>query len=134
MRTIDTALEVVETDGAIAVCCELKTKPGPALRRLAGAEDFEAADRAIQKKPSDDTLAASRLNRALQRARVYLLSKLDENDVEDLGMAFVSCPSEIAKLSSRHESCLALQNAQHVSVTLDAMDEEEIAEETEADA
>ena len=123
VRTIDTALEAVEVDGAIAVCSQLATKPGPALRRLAGSENFESADRAIQKKAYADTVAASRLNRALQRARVYLLSKLDENDVEDLGMAYVSDVSEIAKLSTQHDSCLVLQNAQHVSISLDAKDE-----------
>ena len=113
------ALDAVEVDGAIAICSQLKTKPGPALRRLAGAEDFEPADRAILKKPTPDSLAASRLNRALQRARVYLLSELNESDVEDLGVAFVSDASEISRLTSQHESCLVLQNAQHVSISLD---------------
>ena len=118
VRSIDTALDAVEVDGSIAICCELATKPGPALRRLAGAEDFESAERAIQKRVAVDTVAASRLNHALQRARVYLLSNLDENDVEDLGMAYVSSPSEITKLLSQHRSCLVLQNAQHVSIEL----------------
>lgn len=118
-QSIDMALDAVEVDGAIAICSQLKTKPGPALRRLAGAEDFEAADRAILKKPTTDTLAASRLNRALQRARVYLLSELKESDVEDLGVAFVSDASEISRLTAQHESCLVLQNAQHVSISLD---------------
>ena len=118
VRAIDTALEAVEVDGTIAICCELKTKPGPALRRLAGAEDFAKADSDLQKKVSNDTLAASRLNHALQRARVYMLSRLEENDVEDLGIAYVSSPGEIAKLSTQYDSCLLLQDAQHASISL----------------
>ena len=118
VRAIDTALDAVEVDGTIAICCELKTKPGPALRRLAGAEDYAAADLALQEKVSNDTLAASRLNHALQRARVYLLSQLEENDVEDLGMAYVSSPNEIAKLSTQYDSCVVLQDAQHASISL----------------
>lgn len=118
-RTIDTALEAVEVDGTIAICSQLKTKPGPAMRRLAGAPDYESANRAIRQKPGADSLAATRLNRALQRARVYLLSELDENDVQDLGLAFVADSSEITKLTSQHESCLVMENAQHVSIRID---------------
>lgn len=118
VRTIDIALDAVEPDGTIAICSQLNSKPGPALRRLAGAEDYEAADRAIRRRPTPDALAASRLNRALQRARVYLLSNLDEADVEDLGVAYVADASEIAKLSSHYDSCLVLQDAQHVAISL----------------
>ncbi len=119
-RTLSTALEAVEDNGSIAICSTLKTKPGPALCRLAGADSYEAADRAIQRKPTSDALCAARLNRALQRARVYLLSDLDEHDVETLGVAYVASASEIVKLSSQHASCLVLGNAQHVSISLDS--------------
>ena len=118
VRTIDIALDAVEPDGTIAICSQLKTKPGPALRRLGGADDYESADRAIHRKPTPDALAASRLNRALQRARVYLLSNLEEADVEEIGVAYVSDASEIVKLSSHYDSCLVLQDAQHVSISL----------------
>ena len=116
-RTIDRLLDAVEVDGAIAICSQLKSKPGPALRRLASSEDFESAEKAIRGTPTPDAMAASRLNRALQRVRVYLLSELGESDVEDLGVAFVSDAKEISKLSSQFESCLALENAQHVSIS-----------------
>lgn len=117
-RAIDAALEVVEVDGTIAICSQLKTKPGPAMRRLASAPDYESANRAIRQKPSPDSLAATRLNRALQRARVYLLSELDENDVEDLGVAYVADGSEITKLAAQHDSCLVMENGQYVSISL----------------
>ena len=115
---LSTALDAVEDDGSIAICSQLKTKPGPALRRLAGVEDFEAADRAIRRKPTADALSAARLNQALQRARVYLLSELDESDVEDMGLAHVADASEIAKLSARHDSCLVLGNGQHIAISI----------------
>jgi len=115
-RTIDKLLDAVEVDGAIAICSQLKAKPGPALRGLAGGDDYESDDLAIQRQANADAMAAARLNRALQRVRVYLLSELNERDVEDLGVAYVSDPKEIAKLSSQFDSCLVLQNAQHVSI------------------
>ena len=116
-RTIDRLLDAVEVDGAIAICSQLKSKPGPALRRLASSDDFESAEQAIRRTPTPDALAATLLNRALQRVRVYLLSELCESDVEDLGVAFVSDAKEISKLSSQFESCLAFENAQHVSIS-----------------
>ena len=116
-RTVERLLDAVEVDGAIAVCSQLKTKPGPALRRLASAEDFESTQKAIRRTATVDAPAASTLNRALQRVRVYLLSELREVDIENLGVAFVSDTKEISKLSSQFERCLAFENAQHVSIT-----------------
>ena len=36
-RVLESAARLVEEDGAIAVCCDLATAPGPALQRLIGA-------------------------------------------------------------------------------------------------
>ena len=116
-RAVDRLLDAVEVDGAIAICSQLKTKPGPALRRLASAEDFEKTQKAIRRTATVDALAASTLHRALQRVRVYLLSELRESDVENLGMAFVSDAKEISKLSTQFQRCLAFENAQHISIT-----------------
>jgi nickel-dependent lactate racemase len=117
-RSVDAALEVLEEEGSIAICSRLRTRPGPALRRLAGADGYEDADRAIRRKPTPDAFPASRLNRALQRARVYLLSDLDEQVVESLGIAYVASAEEIGNLSSRHKSCLVLEDAQHISTSV----------------
>ena len=116
-QTVERLLDAVEVDGAIAICTHLKTKPGPALRRLASAEDFDGKQKAIQRTASVDAQAASRLNRALQRVRIYLLSELREVDIENLGLAFVSDVKEITKLSSQFSRCLAFENAQYVSLS-----------------
>ena len=110
-RVLDSALRVVQDDGAIAVCCDLKVKPGPALKRVGQMESLDSAEQAIQKDRSDDALTAKQLVRTLQRARVYLLSQLDEDVVESLGVAYVSCPEELVRLASHHDSCILLRNA-----------------------
>ena len=51
---------------------------------------------------------------AMDKARVYLLSRLEESTVEDLGRVPVADSSDIARLATRHESCIVLANAQHV--------------------
>jgi hypothetical protein len=44
---------------------------------------------------------------------VNLLSQLDEDVVESHGMAYVADGEEIARLCSRHESCIFLSSAQY---------------------
>ena len=51
--------------------------------------------------------------RALQRGPVYFLSQLQSDTVEDMGMAPVESVEEIARLASRHESYIVLEDAQH---------------------
>ena len=115
-RVLDSALRVVQDDGVIAVCCDLKAKPGTALKRIGQMESLDSAERAIQQDCSDDALTAKQLVRTLQHARVYLLSQLDEDVVESLGVAYVSCPEELVRLASHHDSCILLRNA-HQAIT-----------------
>jgi hypothetical protein len=62
---------------------------------------------------SDESLSACMLADLLERHRVYLLSGLDENAVEDLGLAYVEQPEDVARLAARHDSCILLGNAQY---------------------
>ncbi len=112
-RALYAAVHAASDDGAIAVCTELASPPGPALQRLAGDATSDAVIRKIRRETSPDALAAAELWRVLSDHRVYLLSQLDEDVVESLGMAYVSDGEEIARLCSRHESCIFLGNAQH---------------------
>jgi hypothetical protein len=94
------------------VCCELAQQPGPALQRVVGAEDLDAALRDIGRHSPADALAAAELVRALKRGSVYLVSRLDEDTVEELGMLPVA-PDQISRLASRYDSCIVLSNAQY---------------------
>ena len=115
-RTIRAAAQLVEADGTIAICTELNARPGTALRKMIGADSLDSAARAIKKDVSPDALAASQLVSALQNVKVYLLSGLDEQLVEDLGLGYISSPDEVTRLASRHNSCIAIENAQRVIV------------------
>ncbi|MFC1759058.1 hypothetical protein ACFL2H_09860, partial [Planctomycetota bacterium] len=115
-RTIRAAAQFVEVDGTIAICTELRARPGSALRRLVGSDSLESAARAIKKDPSPDALAASELVSALQNFKVFLLSGLDEQFVEDLGLGYISNQDEVARLVGRHHSCIVVENAQRVIV------------------
>lgn len=99
--------------GAIALCTDLSVEPGPGLRRLAQTDDVKAALRWMRRECPPDVQVATQVAETLARARVYLLSRLDESCVEDLGIVPVSGASEIARLAKRHDTCIVLANAQH---------------------
>jgi nickel-dependent lactate racemase len=116
-RALAAASRAVTDDGAIALCTELADGPGPALRWLGRSKDLPSAIRHIRKQRTSDAGAANELARALERVQVYLLSRLDESVVEELGVAPVTAAAEIARLASRHRSCILLANAQFASPT-----------------
>ena len=118
-RALSAASRCVEEDGAIAVCTELETKPGNALLRLAEFGDPHRALSEIRRQRSSDAWPAAELAHALERGPVYLLSRLDDDLVEELGMAPAASAEEIGRLAQRHPSCLLLGNAQYAVPTVE---------------
>ena len=98
-RALQSAGNFVEEDGAIAVCCDLSAPPGPAMQHLAGASSREAALRHVGKERPVDALPAAQLAHALDRNKVYLLSRLDPSVVEDLDMIPIAGPEELTRLA-----------------------------------
>ena len=111
-RAVASALPLVAEEGVLAVCSELATPPGPALRRLVGAEDSAVAVKRIRKQHTADAPAAMQLARSLEQTKIFLLSRLDADDVEELGLAPVAEAGDIARLARRSASCILLSNAQ----------------------
>jgi nickel-dependent lactate racemase len=111
-RALSAASRAVSDDGAVAVCSELAERIGPALQRVVGADDLDAALRDIARHKPADALAAAELVRALKRGKVYLLSQLDEELVEELGMMPVEA-EQLSRLAARYDSCIVLANAQY---------------------
>ncbi|HUY35495.1 MAG TPA: lactate racemase domain-containing protein [Pirellulales bacterium] len=116
-RALSAASRAATEGGAVVLCTELASEPGPAVRSLAQAEDLADTERQIRRACPPDALAAVELARIMDRAKVYLLSQLDESLVADLGMAPVSAGAEVARLARRHASCTVLASAQHARVT-----------------
>ena len=109
-------MSAVDDDGAIVVCSDLKCRPGPALQRLAAPDDELEMIREIRRTRSPDAIAASLLLKVAQRAKVYLLSGLDEDTVEDLGVGYVSDVGEIDHLARQYDSCVLLPDAHRAAV------------------
>jgi nickel-dependent lactate racemase len=119
-RALENASHLVEEDGAIAVCCDLSTAPGPALQRLMGASSRTEAVRQIRRDNPRDALPALQLARALDTGRVFLLSRLAPGLVEELEMIPIDGPKELVRLTQRNRSCLVLANAVHAMVRVES--------------
>ena len=117
-RALVAASEAVEDDGAIAICTDLAERPGPGVDQLRGSRSREETLSAIRRQRPEDALAATQLAWVQERAKVYLLSRLADADVEDLDIAPVGGTEELVRLASRHESCLLLENAPYAMVKL----------------
>lgn len=118
-RVLEAAIEVVTDDGVIAICSDLASPPGPAMRCLAEAESPEDALRTIRRQRAADTIPAAWLLHVLQDHTVFLLSRLDETTVEDLGMAYMSNAEDLIRLSHRFNGCITLRGAQHLAPAVD---------------
>jgi nickel-dependent lactate racemase len=125
-RALQVAEGFVEEDGAIAVCCDLAVRPGPALRHMAHAQWRESALRHVDRQPPLDAVPAAQLAHALSRYKVYLLSRLDPSVVEDLDVIPVAGPDELLRLGRQHASCVLLSNAPYVTpIAAERMKDEE---------
>ena len=118
-RVLERSGRLVDEGGAIAVCCELSTPPGPAMQRLMGEPARDVALRQIRRENPRDLLPTLQLAKALESYRVYLLSRLDAELVEGLEMIPVESPSDISRLAQRSRSCLVVANAARAIVRVE---------------
>ena len=116
-RAVTASARIVQDDGdqpaAIAICTDLEHPPGPATRLIIGCASLEEAESLITEGEFVDADVAVQLIRVLRHTKIYLLSQLAENIVEDLGMAYVADASEVNNLCQRHATCTLVANAQH---------------------
>lgn len=112
-RALAAASRVSAEGGAIALCTDLVCEPGSAVRSLSGADDLSLTLRRIAREALPDALVAAEVVRALEHGKVYLLSRLDETLVEELGLVPIGDPSDLGRLARRHDSCIILAHAQY---------------------
>jgi hypothetical protein len=87
------------------------------MQYMTSTSPRDAVLRHIGKERPVDALPAAQLAQALDRNKVYLLSRLDSSIVEDLDMIPIDAPEELSRLAKQHPSCVLLSNAPYVSAT-----------------
>ena len=117
-RAIRAANPVLIEGGALAICCpRLSTEP-KSIRQLATMDDPTTLQSHLRNDAENDTWSAWELVQALDQGPVYLLSDLNQEMVEDLGIAPIKNITELARLASRQKSCIVLPDAHHVVAAL----------------
>ncbi|MEX2091086.1 MAG: lactate racemase domain-containing protein [Pirellulales bacterium] len=117
-RALAAVEPLVEEGGAVAICSDLDAGPGHALGQLVGNSDFADVERDVRNDHSPDSWPAWQLARALQRGPVYFLSQLDADDAEQMGFAPIAHLDELARLASRQETCIVLDDSQFAVATV----------------
>ena len=125
-KALSAAMAVAEDDGAIVLCTDIRSKPGEALQRLIALDEESQMLRKIRRARSPDAVAAWLLVQAMQRGQVYLLSNLDEDTVEDLGLGYVSSADEVDRLAQRCDSCILLADAHRARIEVEGAPSEEV--------
>src|SRR5260221_7854904 len=105
-RGLAAAQGLVQRGGKIRAPSRAGGVLGPAMSRLAAAQDPRAASVALRGHEADsDHAAAWQLAKALDWADVYLLSALGPDVVEDLSIIALERPEEVRRLAATSHSC-----------------------------
>jgi nickel-dependent lactate racemase len=110
-QALENLLEIVDQGGRIIVISDLDQPEGPAATLLRRTQDPEELLRPLKKEHVADGNHILQLIEALRRARVYLLSRLPPEVVEELGMIPLASETELLKLLTTIPQCLVLPNA-----------------------
>jgi nickel-dependent lactate racemase len=111
---LSVAKRLVSRDGRIIVLSQLEAAPGEGIEMLRRAEEPRDAFRPLRQVGPADLIAATQLAQAVDWGRVYLLSRLDSDLVEDLFCVPIENEAEVARLlAADEESCLFIGSAQH---------------------
>jgi nickel-dependent lactate racemase len=110
-RAIAAAKRLVEGDGALAICTNVSRAVGESMGRLVGQRNASATARKLFQEHAEDSWAAWQIARAIARGPVFLMSQLDADEVEEMGMAPIENIDELVRLASRRESTIVLEDA-----------------------
>ena len=104
---------LVGTGGRLAILSDLAEPPGLAVGRLLGIDDPAVARKALRGLDAEpDAIAARRIARATSDLRIYLLSRLPADLVEDLNLVPLADPEEAGRLVAAAKSCRFIERAE----------------------
>jgi nickel-dependent lactate racemase len=111
-RALAAASCALAENGSVVICSDLAQRLGPGLAQLAASDNLQGTLKRIARERPSDALAAAEVVSALARGKVYLVSRLDDETVEELGLLPLSAGS-VSRVAERHKSCIVLASAQY---------------------
>jgi nickel-dependent lactate racemase len=112
-RALSVARNLVTHEGRILLLTDLNETPGDGLKLIRGADAPSEALSPLKSLAPADLVPATQCVEAADWARVYLLSQLDSDLVEDLFITPLEHPDEIGRLLELPGQCVIIENAQH---------------------
>ena len=107
------AMRLVTQNGKIVILSELDAEVGEGIQLVRESEAPHDALKPLRKQTPVDLIPATQLALATDWARVYFLSRLDSNIVEDLFAIPLETEQEVHRLLDDEGSCTFLEAAQH---------------------
>lgn len=112
-RALAVARNLVTREGRILLLTDIDESPGDGLKLIRGAKQPADALSHLRDLAPGDLVPATQCVEATDWARVYLLSQLDDELVEDLFITPLDNPDEVTRLLAQPGQCVIVENAQH---------------------
>ena len=112
-QALENTTNIVQQGGRIVIVADLPVPEGPAATMLRRCQDPEELLKPLRREPTIDSVEFAQLIQALRRVRVYLLSQLPAELVEELGMIPVSDSAELQRLVATIEDCKCIPFANY---------------------
>ena len=116
---LEHATNLVSQGGRIIVVADLCIPEGPAATMMRRSQEPEDLLKPLRREPTHDSVEITQLIQALRRARVYLLSSLNPDVVEELGMIPVADVAELQRLVASIKKCRIVPNANYAWCNVD---------------
>jgi nickel-dependent lactate racemase len=117
---VQVARNLVARGGKIVVLSDLHAELPEGLEMIRSSENARDAIRPLRKTAPPDLVCATQLASAADWARIYLLSGLEDDVVDELFLTPVSNETEVRRLLNGETRCLFLEAAQFVHGTVRA--------------
>jgi len=111
---VNTARNLVARGGRIIVLSAFTADPGPGMKMLRRMDSPEDAIKPLRLEAPPDLVPATQLASAADWARIYLLSGLEADLVEDLFTTPLENHREVERLIANSEPCAFLESAPNV--------------------
>lgn len=109
---VEVARSLVARGGKIVILSDLNVELSQGLELIRSGQSARDAIRPLRKQAPPDLICATQLAAAADWARIYLLSGLSDDVVDELFLTPVSNESEVRRLLNDESRCLFLEAAQ----------------------
>lgn len=110
-RAVARADEMLHPTGRIIVCCDIE-RITDGVAQLASDDPDEQLEKELLGGNLQDAFPAAVLRSIQARRSIYLMAPISESEMEPLGIAYASKPSDLERLAHASSSVVVIESAQ----------------------